>query len=440
MMRHGTDIWKLKAERKHKSRKLKIRKHKISKLPENYAGFVWNALSSIAAAASSVLLLMVVRRAAGIDAGAEFSIAVAVANVLINIGTLNNTGLQVSDVTEQFHFPAYRTLRQAAVFAMMAAAVVNGIVRSYEASQGRAVLAYCFYRSVYAYADVYQGRYQQKGRMDLAGKLQFFKILVPDVLLAVCVAVNKRIAEAAILAAFVQILLLHAYNRKYFGPFKDDGRLDRVECRELFCQSVPLFISAFASAYILNASKYSIDRLIDHQAQVFYTVMLLPATTVHMLAGFVYRPMLTEYAVLWNQKQLRDFVKKVHKIFAWMLAAAAGLELVSGFVLLPFLEWMYDISGLAGYRAEFGILLLAGACNAANIFLSLILTIMRMQSKMLSAYSVTFAVSLILPDALVSMYGISGAAVTFFLLMLLQAVLTYGIFCRGILHRQEETC
>lgn len=439
MMRHGTDTWMLKIK-KLMIGKCKIRKFKSGILPEKYAGFVWNALSGIAAAVSSVLLLMIVRRAAGIDAGAEFSVAVAVANVLINIGTLNNTGLQVSDVTEQFRFPAYRALRAAAVFAMMAAAVVNDAARSYPASEGRIVLTYCLYRSVYAYADVYQGRYQQKGRMDLAGKLQFFKILVPDFLLAVCVILNKKIAEAVMLAAIVQILLLFVYNRKYFEPFKDDGHLDISECRELFYQSVPLFISAFASAYILNSSKYSIDRMIDHQAQVFYTVMLLPATTVHMLAGFVYRPMLTEYSILWNQKQLRDFVKKVHKIFAWMLAVAVGMELVSGFVLLPLLEWIYDISGLSGYRTEFGILLMAGALNAANIFLSLIITIMRMQSKLLIAYGVTFAASLVLPDVLVSIYGISGAAVSFLLLMLLQAILTYGIFCRGILRRQEETC
>ena len=55
-------------------------------------GYVWNSLASIITAMSSVSVLLIAARFAGEEAGADLSIAVAIVNVLMNIGHMNIMG------------------------------------------------------------------------------------------------------------------------------------------------------------------------------------------------------------------------------------------------------------------------------------------------------------------------------------------------------------
>lgn len=397
------------------------------------SGLIWNFLSGIATAASSVLLLMVIKRFAGIESGASFSVAVAVANVLINIANMNSIGFQISDINEQFNFNTYLKLRKITVIIMLTTALINNyIVSNYSASKSRIVFLYCLYRAIYAYADVYQGRYQQKGRVDLACKLQFFKVLIPDFLLAVSVILFQNVCLSIAIASAAEITFLHFYNAKNFHTFKDPAPADSLSCWILFRQCIPLFFSAFTTTYIINSSKYAIDRTLDSSSQVYYAILLLPATTVHLLAGFIYRPVLTEYSDLWQQKKISEFSGKIHKIIFFMLLATTFLELCAVPVIIPLLKLLYAAPEIGLLQKEFLIILLAGSLNALNTFMCFVITIMRKQSHMFWIYGLCFLISLILPGILVAHKGLIGAAVSFVLLMLLQSFMIFIVYRKGI--------
>ena len=70
-------------------------------------GYLWNSLASMITAISSVGVLLIVTRFAGNEAGANLSIAVAIINVLMNIGNMNALGYQISDVKEKYVFDIY---------------------------------------------------------------------------------------------------------------------------------------------------------------------------------------------------------------------------------------------------------------------------------------------------------------------------------------------
>ncbi len=395
-------------------------------------GVIWNILSSLVTAASSVLLLMVIKRFVGIELGAYFSVAVAVANVMINIGHLNSFGYQISDVVEKYSFKTYLSLRKFTICVMLIVTLIYISFQKYVFQKSLIIFCYCVYRAVYAYADVYQGRYQQKGRVDLAAKLQFFKVLIPDVVLAFAVIFFQNLEIAISLSTLTEILYLIIYNKKNQIFFEDNLSVNLYLCKDLFRQCLPLFFSAFTTTYILNSSKYAIDKLLTNDVQVYYSILLLPATTVHLIAGFVYRPFLTEYAEDWSLREYNRLKQKIRRVFIVILVGIIFIEVISKKILLPFLKWLYVASELENYQWEFKIILLAGGINAIVIFLGFLITIMRMQENMLWIYSFTFIIALFLPQILIKQYNFMGAAISFLVLSGVQFLMMTIVYLKGM--------
>lgn len=391
-------------------------------------GFIWNALSSIITAVSSVLLLMITKRFGGIEIGAYYAVAVAVANVFINVGHFNVFGFQISDVAEKYSFNEYLLLRRITVLLMGIISFIYVGGKGYEQEKGIIILLYCLYRGVYAYADVYQGRYQQKGYVNIACKLQFFKVLIPDLVLTISLILYRNIVISIILAIVTEILFLFFYNKRYFDDFLDSSRASLRKSMDLCFQCLPLFFSAFASNYILNSSKYAIDAVLSDKMQVYYSVLLLPATTVHMIAGFAYRPMISEYSFIWQQGKIDTFIKNVRKILFIIGILTLFVEIMAQPIIIPILEWLYAIDDLEEYLCAFQVLLLSGGFNAIVTFLCYVLTIMRLQAKLYWINGIAFLLSLYIPMHLVRRNSLMGASISFLILVLVQLTLILLIY------------
>lgn len=402
-------------------------------------GFIWNFLGSVITAISSVMTLMIVKRFAGIEVGAYYSIAVAVSNVMINIGTLNVIGFQISDIREKYSFNIYLNLRKMSIFLMLLVSLVYVLCEEYSLMKGIIVYMYCIYRAVYAYADVFQGRYQQKGRVDLAGKMQFMKVLFPDGTLIICTIVSGKIIYAIICAMIVELTLIFMYNKKYLHEYISKEEIEKRKYFDLLWHCLPLFFSAFATTYIMNSSKYAIDKLLSNEMQVYYSILLLPATVVHMIAGFIYRPVITDYAALWENTKIKNFVIRIIKVIFFIFVCTIVVEIAGVLLGIPILEWLYAAPKLREYVEVFVILLLAGGLNALNTFMIFVITIMRAQNHMVWIYGIALAISIELPEVLIKRSGMVGAATSYLLLMVFQLSMIFIVFLKKLKCKSEIT-
>ena len=64
--------------------------------------FLWNMIGGISNASSSMLLLIIVNRTIGAEQGGIFSLAFAIAQMLITIATLEIRNYQATDLQEKF--------------------------------------------------------------------------------------------------------------------------------------------------------------------------------------------------------------------------------------------------------------------------------------------------------------------------------------------------
>lgn len=391
-------------------------------------GYIWNSLAGIATGASSVIILMLVRRYGGIELGASFSIAVAIANLTINIGHLNIYGFQISDIKEEYSFQDYFILRVCSVIAMMIVSLSLVVVRDYNKEKVVLILIYCLYRGFFAFFDLFQGRYQQKGRVDLSAKYNFFKILIPDGILAATVICTSNVILAIELAICALIIFSYLYFHRYGFDFFLLQHNNKLIIRILAIKCMPVFFYAFANTFILNSSKYVIDYYMDDKARFYYAMLLLPATTVHMIVGFIYRPLLTLFASLWENKNINKFNGRVRNIVFGAIGILATVIILAKPVFIPILEFLYDVHDLNNYIMPFIILLFAGGMQAITTLYSYILTIIRGQKHFIWIYTLALMAAAFVPILMVKKYRFVGAALSYFILSLIQMALLIVTF------------
>ena len=136
--------------------------------------YIWNAINAMLSAAQSALILMVMTRSNGVTDAGIFSIAYAVASLMLFVGQYGLRRYQASDVNEEFSFADYLGMRFITCGVMIAVSVgycaFEILSGTYTMTKGIVVFLVCLEKVIQAFADVLHGRMQQAGRLDVAAK------------------------------------------------------------------------------------------------------------------------------------------------------------------------------------------------------------------------------------------------------------------------------
>ena len=150
--------------------KKKDRQYEIDKeQPGERSIYIWNICGSIVNALFSVVALMIVTRFLDDREADIFSIAWTISQLMATVGTFQIRVYQATDVQGTFLFQHYLIFRIVTVAAMISSAAYI-VVRGYTGEKALVVLVVCLFRAVDSLADVYEGWFQQKERLDLSRK------------------------------------------------------------------------------------------------------------------------------------------------------------------------------------------------------------------------------------------------------------------------------
>lgn len=85
---------------------------------------------------------------------------------------------QATDVTGVFSFRQYWKYRSLTVILMLISSYIYIFIRGYTGEKKAVVLFVCVFRAIDSFADVYEGWFQQKERLDLSGKALTYRIII----------------------------------------------------------------------------------------------------------------------------------------------------------------------------------------------------------------------------------------------------------------------
>jgi O-antigen/teichoic acid export membrane protein len=335
------------------------------------------------------------------------------------IGGFEVRTVQSTDIKNEYKFQTYFTLRIITCILMMAICGVYAYKSNFDDITSRAVWVFGLYKAVEIFADVFSGVYQQKDRIDLCGKTFTVRALLTSLTFSIILAQTKDLIIAGIAMVVVSVILLFIYDVRLVKIFNDIKiAISFEKIIPLIKAVMPLFISAFIMMYINNAPKYAINKYCTNIEQNKYSILFMPAFVINLFSLFLFRPILVDMAVKWNNydnKAIISYIKKsMLSIFLISVLCIFGGVLCG----IPLLSIVYGVD-LYDSKVVFIIIMTYGGFNAIGNYFYYVLTVMRQQSKIMIGYMISFVMIFFLAPLLVKKFSLLGAA--------LSSLLAFGV-------------
>lgn len=401
-------------------------KYKSSQI--EYDGFIFNSLGGLLNAFQSVFVLMVLSRVMPtLEEAGVFTFAYSVANLMLNIGKYGMRNYQVTDVKEKYAYSTYFKSRILTTAAMIVASVAYVVVRNgiegYPFEKVWVIIFMCLFKAVDSLEDIYFGRYQQAGRLDIAGKCMTVHMLLVILSYVICLVAGMDLLASTIVTTVVSAVVTFALilpTRKIADPGWNKNKMLRPKERSwpLLWECTGLAIAAFVSFYQINCPKYAIDSLMTDVDQANFGFISMPVFFASLICQFLYLPMLTGLAAKFQMNDHKGLRKMILKVS--VLIAGACIFIIIGAVIagIPVLSILYA-TDLKPLTIEFYLLMVGSGFLAFAAFLGSVLTTIRKQHHMLIGYVVTAIPEFVAVNFFVERWGLKGASLVFTIAMLL---------------------
>lgn len=381
---------------------------------------IWNAIASVSASLLSMALLFIVTRVNGVDTAGMFSIVFATATVLNAIADFGMRVYQVTDSSRQHSFGIYLSSRIIVNIIMILCGILFVLISGYDREKAFVCLGLVAFRFVDGLSETYQGEFQLNGRLDIAGKSVFFRMLFSILTFAVVNILTKNIVAATLAMFLANMLIWLLYDVRLIEAYtKRQAAFCKKEIGLVIKDCFPLFLSTFLNNYIINAPKYAIDRLLTYDMQTYFNIIYMPTFIINLMSIFVLKPLLRSLGELWNDKKRKAFIAVVSRMILAICILTAFVEAVCYVIGIPLLNFIYNVK-LKAYKTDLMILVVAGGLSALSVVLFYALTTMRAQKLSMVAYVAAALCGLALPGVLVREYAVRGAAISSVVIMLLQ--------------------
>ena len=379
------------------------------------SSFVWNLLSAAINSFQTMLLAVFLTRL-GTDAdSASFYMAFAVGNLLYNIGKYGVRQFQVTDSREQYSFRDYASARLVSM-ALMAAGIVLYILfgflfRGYTVSKAAVIVLICLYKGIEASEDVFHGRMQQLGRLDVAGRILFIRILSFILCFAAVFVLTRNIVLTAAAATALAGVLAVVLNRSVWDHFRD-RTVSPSKTKQLLKACAPLCLSMLLNMYLGNAPKYIIDGRVSEALQTQFNTIYMPVFVMVLLGMFIYQPELKSIGEARKDRRFDALRRKALKLSALTLGATV-LAMAAAFLLgIPVLEFIYKIP-LAGLKPQLVLFILCGGMIALTNLYGMILIAFRRQGTLTAVYALSSLIMFLFGPGILASAGLPGLVYLF---------------------------
>lgn len=404
--------------------------------------YVWNTVQASLFALQSAIVLIFISRINGLTDAGVFSIAYAVGSLMYYVGEYGVRKYQVSDVNEDMSFTDYhshRVVACVATFLVSLAYVARGLLRlGYSPYKAYIVFIVCLIKLVEAYSEVFFGRFQQVGRLDVAAKANAYKVALGLLACIMSLLTTRDMAVSMTVWLIVSIAGLLTSNIavfRNFGTLEFKFKWNRIN--RIFIECFPLFAGYFFLLYVGNAPKYAIDACMSDTDQACYNFIFMPVFAIGLFANFIFNPILVELANNWDESDMKSFTK----IVARQMAVIAGITVLAIAVALtvgcPILGILFN-ADISDYRTDLAILMIGGGMLALVNFFSVVVTVMRCQKHLIAGYVILAIAAFFLANRTVGSYGIRGATVLYTSLMTVLAIVFASVMVFFVSRKKDR--
>lgn len=394
--------------------------------------YIWTIVLCVANAVETTIIHMVLMRVFGAYESGVFAIAITLARQLLQIGTFGVRPYQTTDSNVEHSFESYWGTRLITTLLALCIgvgyAVYSTLWGGYTVWKSTIVLLVCCFILIEGIDDVFAGMYQQRGRLDVSGRVSsVWKILSTLALFSALLITRDFLCSLMItvgISSLIEVVLIvsvlpgFGYSRLR-AQFKDSGKI--------MAACFPIFCCGFLSYYISNIPKYVIDAHLSEQLQAYYGFISMPVFVISLLSNIFFRPIIVGLAENYNGRRFSAFIRTILRqcaiITGITILCVGGAEVIG----IRILSLIFNVE-LSGYRMEIFIFLFGAGLLALSGLFQTVITIMRKQKSVLWGFLLSAVVSYLIAPNMVINHGIRGASVLYAVIALIRLIMVLLIF------------
>ena len=376
------------------------------------SGVLWFTVGNSMQAGTTVLMTMLTGYVLDLASVGIFSFALMASQLLYTVGLFGANDLQMTDYDHRYRFGDYFKVK---VVSTLAAMLICFILPGLLGLHGRKMACLFLlttYMLINSAAELYQSMLFQAQRLDLSGKMLFFRMTVSLAGFAVVILIKRSLLQACAVLLLVNFAATCFYVRRWCGAYRDSPCILRDgKEKELFIESFPLCLSVLGFLLNINAPKFLINYFLTDEIQGIYTILFMPVYAVNLISQFIFKPYLIKYARN-LEKQDGSFEKLLlsQTLFIGLCAVTAAFGM---WLLGPWLLKLLFSKDLTAYRGWMGVFMVSGGLMALNQLCYYLLVLLKRQKMILANYSVGIIVSFTAGIAVIPHAGIMGTWLAF---------------------------
>lgn len=251
----------------------------------------------------------------------------------------------------------------------------------------------------------------------------FIKAILGMVVFILIDCITKNLIISSISVIIVNIIFLIIYDTKNAKEAKVvKTKYSWKSNKRLLKTGFFAFLLNFLGIYLINSPRYAIDDMLTNDLQTIFGIIIMPATFMGLLGQYVIQPLLVKITDYIKNEKYNELRNIIIKIIGIIILLGIAVFIIAYFLEVPVLQIVYGIE-LKTYFSSMLIIIVGSVLYSIGIVISTILISMRKTFMQAIIYGATAIISTILSYSLVKKIEIQGAAITYFVTMLIVAIL-----------------
>ena len=398
---------------------------------------VWNTIGVLTISSTSLLYTLILTHFCNLKDVGIFSFAFSFACMMITLASFGGRTIHITDSNNNNSNISYIITKYITVLITFLIVLIYIAIKSYSITKTTLIIILCLFKFFEEISDVYYGVLQKENYLYKVGIFQTVKSIINIILFTLIIVFSKNIILSSSSILIVNILfalIIERHAAKTANNWKFE--IKTKEIKNILYQNFYVCFFTFLTSYIISSPKYAIDKYLIDDMQAIFNIILMPATFIYLLAGFILSPFMVEISKEIEKKEYDKSKKRVIKIISIILLLGIVSLIGCYYCGIPILNIIYGID-LTAYKFGFLIIILGSIMYSISVAISTILIAYR-ELKIQTIISLVLSIlSYLICNILVKKLSITGGCYAYLIVVSLRALIYIILFLSVIKKRKR---
>lgn len=398
---------------------------------------VWNTIGVLTISSTSLLYTLILTHFCNLKDVGIFSFAFSFACMMITLASFGGRTIHITDSNNNNSNISYIITKYITVLITFLIVLIYITIKSYSITKTTLIIILCLFKFFEEISDVYYGVLQKENYLYKVGIFQTVKSIINIILFTLIIVFSKNIILSSSSILIVNILfalIIERHAAKTANNWKFE--IKTKEIKNILYQNFYVCFFTFLTSYIISSQKYAIDKYLIDDMQAIFNIILMPATFIYLLAGFILSPFMVEISKEIEKKEYDKSKKRVIKIISIILLLGIISLIGCYYCGIPILNIIYGID-LTAYKFGFLIIILGSIMYSISVAISTILIAYR-ELKIQTIISLVLSIlSYLICNILVKKLSITGGCYAYLIVVSLRALIYIILFLNVIKKRKR---